>query len=86
MVVGEIVVISRDACSVPDSATNTVVVTGGFWTMTTVSRYGREGYIEDLPSLNTGRKNHGCAGYRQQFGALVSWGRVLLVTASIYHL
>ena len=30
--------------------------------MTTVSRYTTDGWIEDLPELNVGRRGHGC-GY-----------------------
>ena len=28
-----------------------------------VTQYGPEGYLADLPLLNTGRHNHACAGY-----------------------
>ena len=40
----------------------TVTVTGGFYTMTQVTVYNTEGFLTDLPSLNTGRHQHGC-GY-----------------------
>ena len=29
----------------------------------TVSRYGSDGWLEDLPSLNVGRAYHGCGSY-----------------------
>ncbi len=43
---------------------DTVVITGGGDTMTTVSRYDvQNGWLEDLPGLITGRYSHACAGY-----------------------
>ena len=54
----------RDACSIPDPDTDTVLVTGGEWTLTTVSRYGKKGWIEDFSSgLRTGRRAHGCTSF-----------------------
>ena len=54
----------RDACSIPDPDTDTVVVTGGEYTLTTVTRYGKHGWIEDFSSgLNYGRRNHGCTSF-----------------------
>ena len=76
----------RDACSIPDPSSATVLVTGGYYTPDTVSRYstvlyctvlyctvlyctvlycryGLQGWVEDLPSLNVGRYYHGCGGY-----------------------
>ena len=44
------------------------ILTGGADTrydtlaLTTVSRYSTSGWMEDLPELNEGRRNHGC-GY-----------------------
>merc|ERR1712131_63105 len=38
------------------------ILTGGFDTLTTVSRYSTSGWMEDLPELNEGRRGHGC-GY-----------------------
>ena len=44
--------------------TDTVVVTGGEYSLTSVSRYGEEGWIEDFSSgLNTGRWAHGCSSF-----------------------
>ena len=41
-----------------------MVVTGGEYSLTTVSRYGEEGWIEDFGSgLNTGRWAHGCSSF-----------------------
>ena len=54
----------RYACSVPDLETDTVVVTGGVYTQTIVSRYGKEGWIGDFSlELKYGRYDHGCASF-----------------------
>ena len=53
----------RDACSIPDPETETVVVTGGQTALKTVSRYGKEGWKEDLPELQNGRFGHGCTSF-----------------------
>ena len=69
----------RRACSIPDPSSATVIVTGGAFTLDTVnryctvlyctvlyctvSRYGLEGWVEDLSPLNVGRSRHGCGGY-----------------------
>ena len=42
---------------------DTLVITGGSETMTTVSRYNDQGWLEDLPDLNIGRQYHACTGY-----------------------
>ena len=52
------------ACSIEDPDTETVVITGGLNTPTTVSVYGRQGWVEDLPHLNTGRWRHACTSYK----------------------
>ena len=44
----------------------------------TVSRYGRAGWLEDLPSLNVGRSNHGCGSYVSAGGDLVSADKIML--------
>ena len=50
-----------EACAIPD--TDTVVLTGGSDTRTTVSRYNDKEWLENLPDLNIGRFRHACAGY-----------------------
>merc|ERR1712107_139187 len=52
---------TRLACGIPNG--DNYIMTGGVGTPTTVSRYSQTGWIEDLPSLNTGRYNHGCSTY-----------------------
>ena len=52
------------ACAIPDTDTDTVVITGGKFTLTTVFRYGKEGWIENFTSgLTTGRYTHGCTSF-----------------------
>ena len=61
----------RFACAIPDPAGPSVVVTGGYNTKNTVSRYNRNGWVEDLASMTLGRYHHGCAGFMRD-GELVS--------------
>merc|ERR1712131_478412 len=51
---------TREACSI--ELPEMFILTGGVYTMTTVSRYSTSGWMEDLPELNEGRYSHGC-GY-----------------------
>ena len=50
------------ACAIPQG--DSVMVTGGSDTKNTVSVYNVEGWLEDLPPLNTGRYLHACSSYR----------------------
>merc|ERR1712110_738244 len=43
--------------------TDTVVITGGYGTYTTVAVYSDQGWLGDLPSLNIGRDSHACTSY-----------------------
>ena len=57
-----------ETCGIEDPDTQTVVITGGYLTgrlsiMNTVSLYGIQGWIEDLPSLNYNRYQHACSSY-----------------------
>ena len=61
----------RYACSI--SLGDEVVLTGGFRDATyygeygrvvpRVARYNRDGFVETMPSLRTGRYNHGCTSF-----------------------
>merc|ERR1719300_1800620 len=51
---------TANACSI--ELPELFILTGGSWTWTKVSRYSTSGWMEDLPELNEGRRNHGC-GY-----------------------
>ena len=58
---------TRDACLIDEG--ETVLITGGYSTMTTVSRYDVTGWKHDTEELGTGRYFHGCARYHD-----ISWG------------
>ena len=58
------IVYYSSACAIPDTVTDTVVVTGGVFTWTTVVRYGQQGWLEDLPPLITGRSYHACSSFK----------------------
>ena len=49
-----------NACSI--ELPEMFILTGGYHTLKTVSRYSTSGWMEDLPELNEGRYHHGC-GY-----------------------
>ena len=51
----------RQACSI--SLTDAVIITGGVYTKNIVSRYSKDGWVEDLPSLKVGRNSHGCSQF-----------------------
>ena len=53
------------ACAVADPDTDTVILTGGWGTLTRAWRYSTQGLEAELPSLGVGRFWHGCAGYRE---------------------
>ena len=61
----------RYACAIPDPDDASVVVTGGAYTLNTVSRYNRSGWMEDLANITLGRRSHGCAGFMKD-GEMVS--------------
>ena len=54
----------RYACAVP--AGDTLILTGGWFTLDKVSRYGLTGHLSDLAPLLVGRYGHGCGGYYRQ--------------------
>ena len=50
------------ACAIPQE--DSVILTGGgYYTRNIVSVYNVEGWLEDLPPLNTGRQEHACSSY-----------------------
>ena len=51
----------RGACSIPQG--DQIILTGGGETRKTVSRYDKDGWMRDMPSLNQGRYGHGCTTY-----------------------
>jgi len=40
-----------------------LIITGGYPFVTTVSKYGKNGFMMDLASMNTGRRDHACGHY-----------------------
>ena len=66
----------RNACSI--SLVDSVIITGGGYTRNIVSRYSRDGWVEDLPSLKVGRSSHGCSQY-------LSGGEQVRLTISIWR-
>ena len=50
------------SCAIEDGSS--VVVTGGYYSLSTVLRYGAQGWEkEDLGQLMTGRFGHGCSSF-----------------------
>ena len=58
-------ILCSESCAIPDLESEAVYLTGGGFSFysASVTKYGVEGFLEDLPALNTGRKSHGCSGY-----------------------
>ena len=52
---------TRYACSI--QLEEVVIMTGGYYTLQLVTVYNKEGWVEDLTSLNQGRRSHGCGHY-----------------------
>ena len=50
---------------------DTFLLTGGYNSGETVSRYNINGWLEDLDNLNTGRDSHGCTQYTNNDGVKV---------------
>ena len=59
----------REACSIPDS--DSVLITGGLHSLSSVSRYDLTGWVEDLPNLGQERRRHGCGSYTRGDGTKV---------------
>jgi len=58
-----------NACSIEFE--DTVILTGGAYTMTKASVYSIDGYLEDLPDLKEGKRGHGCGHYVNEDNELV---------------
>ena len=56
-----VIFLPRSACSI--ELKEMVILTGGQYTMSKVTVYNNEGFVDDWPELNTGRNNHGCGHY-----------------------
>ena len=60
---------SSYACAI--NLGSSVILTGGRDTLTRVSQYNETGWEKDLPTLQTGRRNHGCAYFNNNAGSKV---------------
>ena len=69
---------TRAACSIPMG--DTVVITGGVHSGTSVSEYGRGGWVRDLAPLTFRRYSHGCTSFLSASGERVS------AIISYYHI
>ena len=68
-------------CAIEDE--DSVVLTGGHYTPTLVTRYNMQGQATSLPSLNTGRATHACGKFITadlETVSLGSWSILLLLT------
>ena len=50
---------------------SSVILTGGRYTLTTVSEYNEDGWVKDLPPLQQARYWHGCTYFDNNNGAKV---------------
>ena len=55
----------------PDLTSDSVIVTGGYKNLQTVSRYDINGFVEDLPPLVERRAYHSCGSYLRGDGTQV---------------
>ena len=57
----DILIVHSWACGI--ELGSSVVITGGRYSLTTVTEYNEDGFIRYLPSLQQGRYQHGCSYY-----------------------
>ena len=50
-----------------------VLLTGGLYTLTTVSQYNQDGWVRDLPDLLQRRESHGCSLFVNNEGSQVRY-------------
>ena len=62
--------VDRWACSIP--LDDSVILTGGWNTLTTVSEYNTTGWMRDLAPLTQGRRVHSCTSFLSASGERVS--------------
>ena len=51
------------ACAIPDPDKEEVIITGGGWSLTTVSVYSEAGWQRDMTPLNQRRQRHCCSSF-----------------------
>ena len=52
-----------DHCAIDDDDGESVVLTGGLYSPTAVTKYKADGEATSLPSLNMGRAKHACGKF-----------------------
>ena len=75
----------RDPCGIPDTRNEYFYITGNTTgsigdLLNQVAKFGPNGFIESLPNLKTGRRDHACAGYynaQDHFVLLVAGGQTI---------
>ena len=63
---------SRYGCAITDLVSDSVVMTGGGVGESFVTRYDREGFVEELPQMLVARQDHGCGSFLRSDGTQVS--------------
>ena len=63
----------RSSCAIDMG--DSVILTGGSYSLNKVTELRIDGSYTELPELNTGRQSHGCASYVDEYG-----NKVTLVT------
>ena len=69
------------ACGFADD--DTYIITGGWNNNRIVSKYDKNGWIEDLPNLNNGRSRHGCGTFVDDNSNKVSWDYYKILTTRV---
>ena len=72
----------RWACTI--ELAEVVIVTGGSESPSLVTVYSAQGWVEDWPSLNTGREDHACGHYVNTDNREVGGGCTVLYCAVLY--
>ena len=77
-------ILFSNACAISDG--DTVLVTGGTFSEFSVTRYNRDGVINDpdLPYLSSGRWSHACAKYLNDQQETVKQSKFVAFDASIH--
>ena len=60
----------RSSCAIDMG--DSVILTGGSYSLNKVTKLRIDGSYTELPELNTGRQSHGCASYVDEYGNKVT--------------
>ena len=77
---------SRYGCAITDLVSDSVVMTGGGVGESFVTRYGREGFVEELPQMLVARQDHGCGSFLRSDGTQVSNQGSCLTLVNYFYL